>query len=93
MRRNHSDEFKFKVALEACTNKSTTNELCQKHGGLAPSLIQKWKTHLKTHGAQVFAKVPFKAIDKQYEEKHAKLYEQIGRLSVEKEYIKKNLGE
>ena len=93
MRKTHSDEFKFKVALEACANKLTSNEISKKHGGLAPSLIHKWKAHLKTHGAQVFAKVPFKPIDTQQEEKCAKLYEQIGRLSVEKEFLKKSLGE
>ena len=90
MKKSYSDEFKFKVALEACSNKSTLAELSKKYNGLAPSLIQKWKAHLKAQGYQVFSKTPFKPINKIYEEKCNKLYQQIGRLTVEKEYLKKN---
>lgn len=89
MRKSYPDTFKFKVALSACCNNSTIAELSQKFDGVAPSLNHKWKSHLKAHGAQVFEKVPFKGIESGHERELQQLYEKIGRLNAERDYLKK----
>ncbi len=89
MRKRYSESLKFKVALEACSDKITIRELSKKHN-VAPSLVQKWKTHLKVNGSQIFSQLPFASQSKHHEIELQKLYEQIGRLTVEKNYLQKN---
>ena len=93
MRKIHSDKFRFKVALEACSEQCTTQELSTKHNGLSPSLIHKWKTHLKNNGEKLFSKLPLTQSNpnKHHQQEVQKLHEQIGKLVIEKEYLKKNL--
>ena len=86
MRKNHSSAFKFKVAFEALSGKSIV-EICQKYE-ISSSLVHKWKNHLKQNGIKVFGdeKVA-KPMD--WEREQAKLYQRIGELATELDFLKK----
>jgi transposase len=48
-RRQHSPEFKFKVALDAAKGNKTVAEVASE-AGVHPNQISQWKSHLH-HGA------------------------------------------
>ena len=56
--------------------------------GLHPSQISQWKGHLLTEGVQVFQHATQNQMQKQ-QKKEVDLYEQIGRLKMELEWLKK----
>lgn len=89
MKKTHSSAFKFKVALEALRGDQTIQALCQAYN-LHPSQVHKWKRHLREQGQEVFKDMRPRA-DQEAKEK-ATLYEKIGQLNVEVDYLKKTLG-
>jgi transposase-like protein len=90
MRKTHSKELKFKVAMAALKGDKTVNEIC-KEFNIAPSLVHKWKTHLKQQGPCVFAENINLTPDKYLQNKIEQLHAQIGKLTVENDFLKKNL--
>ena len=86
-RRTFSQEFKFKVAIEALKNQSTLNELAKKHN-LHPNQISQWKQQLLKDGPEVFSSGRTRDKD-DWQKTESELYEQIGRLKVENEWLKK----
>lgn len=86
-RRRFSAAFKFRVALEAAKGQQTTSELASKHN-VHPTQIGQWKRQLLVDGAEVFAKNGTTAQAEQ-EAAQSELYEQIGRLKMEIEWLKK----
>lgn len=89
-RQPRSAKFKLKVALEAAQEKETLNQIAAKYG-LNPGQVSQWKRHLQSQGEQIFSKGS-QPNQKQQEKKEAELYEQIGRLKMELEWLKKKLG-
>ena len=90
MRKNHSAEFKAKVALAALKEEKTIEEL----SGIfqvAPSLINKWKKQARENLAIAFSKGK-NTVDKEKDELIEKLYRELGKLKVEHEWLKKKLG-
>jgi putative transposase len=87
-RKSHSAAFKAQVALAAVKGDKAVNELAS-HYGVHPTLIHGWKKQLLAGAGAVFASGA-KATGP-LEEKTAELYEQIGRLKVELDWVKKNL--
>lgn len=86
-RRSFSAEFKAKVAIEALKEQQTLQELAQKFE-LHPNQISAWKQEFLQHSASVFAqgkKKEQEAVDT------GKLYEEIGRLKVEVDFLKKRV--
>jgi putative transposase len=85
--KRHSARFKFKVALEAAKGTKTLNELAAEYG-LHPSQISEWKHKLLEEGPSVFST---HTVRQQREQAalQAELYEQIGRLKMELEWLKK----
>ena len=86
-RRQYSAEFKFKVALEAAKGKKTISELAgelQVH----PTQISDWKRLLLEEGASVFQRNGTGS-QHEHEALEAALYEQIGRLKMELEWLKR----
>ena len=84
-RRRHSADFKFRVALEAAKEQQTISQLASKFS-LHPTQISDWKKQLLEKGKTVFqsnGKHKSQAIQE------AELYEHIGRLKMELEWIKK----
>lgn len=89
-RRRFSAEFKFRVALEAAKGQATIGELASKHN-LHPNQISQWKRQLLEEGADVFT---HNGKSEQGQEViQAELYEQIGRLKMELEWLKKKAAQ
>lgn len=86
-RRRFSADYKFRVALEAAKGQQTLSELASKHG-LHPNQISQWKRQLLESGADVFNRNGDKEVQAQGAEQ-SELYEQIGRLKMELEWLKK----
>jgi transposase-like protein len=86
-RRRFSAEYKFRVALEAAQGQQTIGELASRHN-LHPTQISQWKRQLLAGGADVFNGNGAKEQANQ-EVVQAELYEQIGRLKMELEWLKK----
>jgi transposase len=86
-RKTHSAAFKAQVALAACKGDRTVSELASQFG-VHPTLIHSWKKHLLAGAEEVFANgSKVAAVDAEVVQ--AQLYEQIGRLQMELEWVKK----
>lgn len=89
-RRNHSPEFKAKVALEAIRGELTLVELAEKHQ-VHPNQITDWKSQLFEHAAEIFGSGKGKHGGNEQaaiKELHAK----IGKLSMENDFLAGALG-
>lgn len=90
-RRRFNADFKFRVALEAAKGQQTISELAGKHN-LHPNQISQWKRQLLEEGVDVFARNGSQ--DQQAQEAmQSELYEQIGRLKMELEWLKKKAAQ
>jgi putative transposase len=89
-RKQHTAAFKAQVALAALKGDKTVNELAG-HFGVHPTLIHGWKKHLLAGAETVFAN-GIKASVSDTEAVQAELYEQIGRLKMELEWLKKKVA-
>ena len=85
-RKKHSAEFKAKVALEAAKEIKTLNELASQYG-IHSCQISLWKKQLLESIAGVFS-TQKKNID--HTKKFDELYRQIGEVTVERDWLKKN---
>jgi transposase-like protein len=87
-RKQYHTQFKFKVALEAVKGLKTINQLASEHE-LHPNQISQWKRQLLEEGATIFGNG---SVQQQREaaKTEAELYEQIGRLKMEVEWLKKS---
>lgn len=89
-RKQHTAAFKAQVALAALKGDRTVNELASQYG-VHPTLIHTWKKHLLAGAEQVFSNGS-KAVTDDAETQKAELFEQIGRLKMELEWLKKKVG-
>jgi transposase len=89
-RKQHTAAFKAQVALAAVRGDRTVNELASQYG-VHPTLIHGWKKQLLAGADQVFANGT-KAAATDAEAEKAELFEQIGRLKMELEWLKKKVG-
>ncbi len=91
-RRKFTNEFKAEVALEAIKEKLTMVELAQKYK-INPVQIKAWKKEFLENKAFVFGgDQNKKTLDQELKAKHEQeLYEQIGRLKMENEWLKKKV--
>lgn len=88
-RKRHESGYKAKVALEAVRERKTVSELSSQFS-LHSSQIQAWKRTLLERAQEVF-EGPIPAKREAAEE--AALYEQIGRLKMELEWLKKKVAQ
>ena len=89
-RRRHSAAFKAKVALEATRQNKTVTELA-KSFQVHPVQISQWKKQLLDGAESLFS--DGRRRDKEDGQAlQSELYEQIGRLNMEVEWLKKKLG-
>ena len=89
-RRNHSANFKAKIALSALKEDKTVVELAHKHE-LHPKQIQDWKKQLLEN-----ADIAFQGSSKQEdgsEKKIKDLHEKIGQLTMERDFLSKGLAQ
>lgn len=85
---NYENGFKLKIAVEAIKGDKTYDELSTEYS-VSKSLISKWRDELLKKGETVYSK-EFKANTDEAKEK--KLYQQIGKLTMEVEFLKKFLS-
>jgi transposase len=90
MRKQHSSDFKAKVALAALRGDKTTAELSSEYQ-VNGNLINRWKTEAKERMPAIFAGTD-RAEVQQHKEKIEELYKTIGRTQVENEWMRKKLG-
>jgi len=89
-RKQHTAAFKAQVALAAVKGDRTVNELASQYG-VHPTLIHGWKKQLFSTAEQVFNNGS-QASSADAEAEKAELFEQIGRLKMELEWLKKKVG-
>lgn len=87
MRKIHSKEFKFKVALEALRGDLTISQIVSRYQ-VSTSLIHKWKKQVLSDGSKLFdrgtsAVTPFQDTEK--------LHAKIGQLTLERDFLESAL--
>jgi putative transposase len=86
-RKKHSDEFKAKVALEAVKGVKTLSELSSAFH-VHPTVIGNWRRQLISGVPMIFDRGSGRGVRSE-EEVTAPLYEEIGRLKMEIDWLKK----
>ena len=89
-RRQHGADFKARVVLEALKGEKTINELASLYQ-VHPTQITAWKKRALAGLPDVLSDRRDKD-RKADEELKARLYQQIGQLQVELDWLKKKLG-
>ena len=90
-RRRHTAAFKAKVALEAVRGEQTISQLAGRFE-VHPNQIHAWKKALVEHAGAIFATEESRKRSQTAEVQVAQLYEQIGRLKVERDFLASGLG-
>ncbi len=86
-RNNYSAEFKTKVALTAIKGEKTINEIASVHG-VHPNQVMSWKKQAVESLPDAFSARRVRQ-EKDDEELKSQLYQQIGQLKVELDWLKK----
>lgn len=89
-RRTFSADFKAKLAIEALREQHTLAELAAQHQ-VHPNQITQWKKQLMDSLPEVFGRRREQSVQDQ-QELTDRLYQQIGQLKVELDWVKKKSG-
>lgn len=89
-RKKYSNELKSKVALAAIKGHQTVNEIASEFG-IHVSQVNRWKKEAIESLPSVFGNSKAKDA-KAAEIEKDRLYQQIGKLQVEVDWLKKNTG-
>ena len=81
-RRTHRPQCKARVAMGANSGRKTIREIAADHA-IHPIQVSQWKRQLLDGASELFIK------GKQTKDKEAELFQQIGRLQMELEWLKK----
>jgi transposase-like protein len=91
-RRTFSGKEKAAIALEALRERQTLSEIAQKHE-VHPTQVSAWKKEAQEHLGDLFAdKRSRQQEDCEQAELIERLYQQIGQLQVELNWLKKKVG-
>jgi len=96
-RKQHSSSFKSKVAICAIKGDYTIPEICSKFS-ISPSCVHKWKKYVLENIGELFdlndnskGKKHSDKFSNLSEEEVNKLYAEIGKLKIEKDFLEKKL--
>lgn len=89
-RKNYSDNLKARVALDAIKGQKTSNELASDYG-IHPNQIGQWKKKLIDGSSEIFSRGKNREAES-HEAERDRLYQQIGKLQVEVDWLKKTAG-
>ena len=89
-RKSHTAAVKAQVAVAAVKGDKTLSELASLHG-VHPTLIHAWKKQLLDNAEELFQSGA-KSSSAEHEALQAQLYEQIGRLKTELDWLKKKVA-
>ncbi len=89
-RQRRSAQFKFQVALEALKEQKTLSQLASAYE-VHPTQIAQWKKQLLEGGSSLFG---LQRVREHVEQtaREAELFEQIGRLKMELEWLKRKVA-
>lgn len=89
-----SSKAKLEIALLALKGDRTINDICQQYQ-VAPSQVHAWKKILLEEGSELFEKSGKRNKRNEAlanERVQSQLYEKIGQLTVERDFLKKGLS-
>ena len=89
-RRQHSAELKARVALEAIQERRTNNEIAAEYG-VHPTQVSAWKRQA-VESLSAFFEGGVRVDGNVLKRQESELFEQIGRLKMELEWLKKKYG-
>lgn len=89
-RKSYTAAFKAKVALEAIKGQRTINEIASAFE-VHPNQVTQWKKQAVTQLSEIFSNGRARA-ESAEEELRNQLYQQIGQLKVELDWLKKKSG-
>jgi transposase-like protein len=88
-RRKHRPSFKAKVALDALKGEESIAQIATRYE-VHPNMVTKWKKELQEQAASIFGKENLRK-KKEEEDLVERLYQQIGQLKVENDFLAKVL--
>ena len=89
-RKQYSADLKAKIAVEAIKGQRTIQEIAS-HYSIHPNQVTQRKKHLLEGAAEVFSNGKTYAAEAD-EQMRAELYQQVGKLQVELDWLKKKSG-
>ena len=89
IRKRHSREAKLKVVIEAMKGEKTLSQLSSEHG-IHPTQIKEWKDQAVEAMRDRFSQR--RGRKKRGEVEDSRLFEEIGRLKIELDFLKGRLG-
>ena len=89
-RKQFTSNFKAKIALEAIKGQRTAQEIGSVYG-VHPTQVSTWKRQLVAQAAEIFTRGSVYD-NEAVEQEKAELYQQIGRLQMELDWLQKKSG-
>jgi transposase len=89
IKRQHSAEFKTKVAFTAMESGETSSQVAARFS-IHPAQVRKWVIHLKQNAQLLFTQKPSDEL-KQKDQLIEQLYKKIGQREIELDWLKKNM--
>jgi putative transposase len=90
LRKVHDSGFKARVALDAVKERETVSQLAKRHD-VHPTQVHEWKRRLLDQASSVFDRG--NSAKKTEDFDAAELYEEIGRLKMELDWVKKKAAQ
>ena len=87
-RRTHSPEFKARVGMGAISGRKTIQEIAADHA-IHPIQVSQWKKQLLDGSSELFTRGKKSKVKEAGQIKKAELFQQIGKLQMELEWLKR----
>lgn len=91
-RKQHGAPLKAKVAIAAVREQKTVSQLASQHG-VHSTQIHQWKRRLLDGAAELFEPGRARLKEDEFRRRESELFEEIGRLKMELEWLKKKCAQ